>query len=97
MNETQFFNAMCEAMLDDTWQGLIQDEIDANPETLDFCTPECVGRLDGEEHLDCDPGRHGYRTILESEAYVIGWKAATEVQDLLDAREDEEFIRHGGN
>lgn len=96
MNNMQFFNAMCAAMLEDTWQGLIQDEIDANPETLDFCTPEAVGRLDAEENLDCDPTRHGYRTILEAEAYVIGWKAIVEVDDLVSGREDEEWIR-GGN
>lgn len=96
MNAQQHFALMCAAMTGpDEWLEAIQDEIDAMPEVLDFVTPEFVGRLDAEEDLDCDPTRHGYRTILEAEAYVIGWKAANELEDLVEDMADRDYHSRG--
>lgn len=97
MNSNQlYFTQMIDAMLDADWRERIDDQIDATPETMDFCTPEAVGRLDAEEQLECDPTRHGYRTVLECEAYILGFKDVTGAMDLEDARDDVEFWRRGG-
>lgn len=96
MNAETMFVMGCAAMFDDIWAERVKAEYAAMPEQLDFCDPEYVGRLDAEEGLACDPTRHGYRTILEAEAYVIAWTAAVELQDFIDYVEDVEFWRYGG-
>lgn len=96
MNSQELFATMIFAMMDeDAWRVAVDDAIDAMPEQLDFCDPEYVGRLDAEEGLGCDPTRHGFRTILQAEAYVISWTAAVELQDFIDGCEDVEFWRGG--
>lgn len=97
MNSYQLFEAMCVAMVgnDDQWRRDIEDEIDATPETLDFCTPECVGRLDAEEGLTCDSFRHGYLKLLDIEAYIIGWKAAVALEEQVEGRLDAEYHYKG--
>lgn len=89
---TQMLLAMCD---DELYSECMDNSIDSMPETLDFCTPECAGQMDAEEDMSCDPTRHGFRTVLECEAYIIAWKAVGELEDLIDGREHEDFVRRG--
>lgn len=97
---SQYFEAMICAMMDerDAWREVeIVNASDALPETLDFCTPEAVGRLDAEDGLSCDPTRHGYLKLLEIEEYIWGWKDASEYLDNREPaiEDDHEWIRRG--
>lgn len=64
-------------LLDPMWIVAIQEEIDAQPETLsDVVEPELMGRFDAEMGKPCEPTQH-YIKLGEIEAYIIGWKDAT--------------------
>ena len=94
--QTQLFCTMLMAMCDeDLWRISVDNEIDSMPETLDFCTPEYIGHMDAEEGLDCDPTQHGFRTVLECEAYIVAWKDTVALEELIDGREHEDFVRSG--
>lgn len=93
MNSYQLRVAM--AGDDDQWQRDIEDAIDGMPETLDFCTPECAGQMDAEEGMNCDPTRHGFRTVLECEAYIIAWKDTVALEEQVEGRLDAEWHMRG--
>lgn len=98
MNSQQMMGAMCAAMISDQWLEAVQGEIDALPETPDFCTPFELGRLDGLDGFLCDPVQYGFVTIWDAEAYVLGWREGAHVEDtedLVSYIEDVEWFRGG--
>lgn len=87
---------LSDSSFENTWGEGLAKSIAAQPEEQDFGDWFTLGELDGEDGLPCDPLFHGCIKVVDAESYVLGWKAATELQDLLSGREDEEFIRYGG-
>lgn len=100
MNSQQVFNAMCAAMIglnDEEWFVVVDNQIDAMPEKLDFCTPFEVGKLDAEEELELDPTRHGLITVGECEEYILGYREgqAADLAGYCDDIEDRNFWAKG--
>lgn len=65
-----------------------------------LATPFYVGYFDGNDGAECDPLSYGFRTVTDCEQYVLGWREGMhldDTQDLIDARDDVEFTRWGGN
>lgn len=69
-------------VLDEDWFVVIQEQIDAAPDTLaDTLEPYVMGCYEAEMGLPCEPLTH-YAKLGDIEQYIIGWK---EIDALLNA------------
>lgn len=63
-----------------------------------LATPFYVGYFDGNDGAECDPLSYGFRTTVDCEQYVLGWREGAHIEDtdeMVSYREDVDWMRGG--
>ena len=95
---TEYQARTVQHLLDAEWIIAVQEAMTDYPDSLPLVVePAVMGQYDAEQGNPCDPTGRGYRTLGDTEAYIVAyrdttalWAEMVEAQNAERAHNDDE-------